>query len=1082
MTFLYRLQPLVFLILLAFSPIRSFSQCFQIETILVDACDDSGDEGFNEMVRFKINGTAVNTAGMIVNWPSQAWQGLVQNATTTSKVATLNAQITALGGCGQLIQPIAGVIPANAEVILITSPNFSLTANAFGALTQNVYILFQDNTTVTGGHFGNYNPVSGIRTLTISFGACSDTVSYDRSLLVDLMGAPGAANGAAVFFTPSGVATYGNSGCVAPIDVFSVDAGTPLNACPGATISLSGTAQGQTSIAWTAPTGTFVNSSNLATNFTLPLSASGTITLTLTVTNSCGNSISDIVLVNVNAATTPAFSAISPICSGDLLLPFPTTSLNGITGLWSPAPNNLLTTTYTFNPTAGQCATNFQMQVVVNISIIPDFLSAITLCTGNSAPILNNVSPNGVVGTWSPAVINNIISGSYTFTPSAGQCSAGFTTNVTVTNSTIVPDFPTTITLCSGSIAPLLNTTSPNGISGVWFPTTINNTTNGTYTFTPNAGQCATSLVTNVTVTSTTIIPNFASTLSICSGTVTPLLNSTSPNGIIGVWLPLTIDNTTNGTYVFTPNPGQCATNITTTVTVTSANILPSFAATLSICSGTVAPLLNSTSPNGIIGFWLPLTIDNTTNGTYVFTPNPGQCATNFTTTVTVTSPNIIPNFTTTLSLCSGSLAPVLNTTSPNGIIGNWSPSTINNTTNGTYTFTPNTGQCATSIVLTVTITPPNVTPIFNAFNPICSGDNLSPIATTSNNGITGTWSPSFDNSVTKLYTFLPNPGQCANTISMTLLVTPKTTPDFITNMNFCSGSVVPVLNTTSPNGISGTWSPTTLNNLVSDTYTFLPNSGQCANPVVLTVIISNNQSLTSEYFVCLDPLGNALFPVRIDSGLSPVDYNFTWTKAGNPIAVTDYYYDTSEVNVYQIIATNKVTGCITIIDVNVIAIPPATAYAYVNEDFGDQQQIIVIVTGGLGNFEYQLNYGPFQQSNIFNISKGGEYTIHVRDINGCNSFELNVTAINYPKFFTPNDDSYHDTWNVDGLQSFQKGSISIFDRYGKLLKQITPTGEGWDGIYNGNLLPSDDYWFVIFYQSFSGETKTFMSHFSLKR
>lgn len=1009
-----RLQTFFLIVLVAFSSVKTFSQCFDIETILVDACDDSGDEGYNEMVRFKVGSAAVNTSVMNVNWPSQAWQGLVQNATTTSKVATLNAQITALGGCGQLIQPTTGIIPPNAEVILITSPNFSLTANAFGALTQNVYIIFQDNTTVTGGHFGNYNSVSGIRTLTISFGACSDTVSYDRSLLVDALGAAGAANGAAVFFTPSGVATYGNSGCVAPIDVFSVEAGASLSTCPGTTISLSGTALGQTSITWTAPAGTFVNSSNLATNFTLPLSASGTITLTLTATNSCGNSISDTVIINVTPATTPTFNAISSICSGDTLLPFPSTSLNAITGLWTPIPNNLLTTNYTFNPTAGQCASNFQMQVIVNSTITPDFLPAITLCAGNSAPILNNASPNGVTGTWSPAVINNTVSGSYTFTPAAGQCSAIFITNLTVVISNIVPDFVTSITFCSGSIAPLLNSTSPNGISGVWSPTAINNTINGTYTFTPNTGQCASNLVTNVTVTNSNIVPNFASTLSLCSGTVAPLLNSTSPNGIIGVWLPLTIDNTTNGSYVFTPNP------------------------------------------------W--------------------QCATNFTTTVTVTSPNIVPNFTTTLSLCSGSLAPLLNTTSPNGIIGTWLPASINTTVNSTYIFTPNPGQCATSIALTVTITPPTVTPTFNAFNPICSGDNLSPFTTTSNNGIIGTWSPVFDNSITKLYTFLPNPGQCANTISMTLVVTPKITPDFIAYMSFCSGSVVPVLNTTSPNGISGTWSPTTINNLVSNTYTFQPNSGQCANPVVLTVIISNNQFLTSEYFVCIDALGNALFPVRIDSGLSPIDYNFTWTKAGNPMTITDYFYVTSEANVYQIVATNKVTGCITIIDVNVIAIPPATAYAYVNEDFADQQQIIVVVTGGLGNFEYQLDYGPFQPSNIFNISKGGEYTIHVRDINGCNSFELHVTAINYPKFFTPNDDSYHDTWNVEGLQSFQKGSISIFDRYGKLLKQITPTGEGWNGIYNGNLLPSDDYWFVIFYQSVSGKLKNFKSHFSLKR
>ena len=194
----FSLKSIVLLILVAFSSFQSFSQCFEIETILVDACDDSGDEGFNEMVRFRIGSVAVNTTGMNVNWPSQSWQGLVQNTTTISKVATLNAQIAALGGCGRLIQPTAGVIPANTGVILITSSNFSLTANTFNAA-----------------------------------------------------GFPGAANGASINFSSGGVATYGNLGCVAPVDVFSVEAGNAVSACPGGTVSLVGVGQGQIGISWT---------------------------------------------------------------------------------------------------------------------------------------------------------------------------------------------------------------------------------------------------------------------------------------------------------------------------------------------------------------------------------------------------------------------------------------------------------------------------------------------------------------------------------------------------------------------------------------------------------------------------------------------------------------------------------------------------------------------------------------------------------------------------------------------------------------------------------------------------------------
>jgi len=138
-----RLQSFFLIVFFTFFSVNTFAQCLQIETILVDACDDSGDEGFNEMVRFKTGATPVNVGVMNVNWPAQSWQGLLQNAFTASKVATLNAQIAALGGCGRLLEPVLGVIPANTKVILITSQNFSLTANAFGALTQDVIFFFK---------------------------------------------------------------------------------------------------------------------------------------------------------------------------------------------------------------------------------------------------------------------------------------------------------------------------------------------------------------------------------------------------------------------------------------------------------------------------------------------------------------------------------------------------------------------------------------------------------------------------------------------------------------------------------------------------------------------------------------------------------------------------------------------------------------------------------------------------------------------------------------------------------------------------------------------------------------------------
>jgi gliding motility-associated-like protein len=91
-----------------------------------------------------------------------------------------------------------------------------------------------------------------------------------------------------------------------------------------------------------------------------------------------------------------------------------------------------------------------------------------------------------------------------------------------------------------------------------------------------------------------------------------------------------------------------------------------------------------------------------------------------------------------------------------------------------------------------------------------------------------------------------------------------------------------------------------------------------------------------------------------------------------------------------------------------------------------------------------------------------------------------------YPKFFTPNNDGYNDYWNIPNYKNFFQAQISIFDRYGKLVKEISPIDLGWDGYYNGNLMPATDYWFNLKYKekNINGdlESKSFRSHFSLKR
>ena len=143
--------------------------------------------------------------------------------------------------------------------------------------------------------------------------------------------------------------------------------------------------------------------------------------------------------------------------------------------------------------------------------------------------------------------------------------------------------------------------------------------------------------------------------------------------------------------------------------------------------------------------------------------------------------------------------------------------------------------------------------------------------------------------------------------------------------------------------------------------------------------------------------------------------------------------------------------------------------------------------------YEYQLEEGaPWQSSPIFtNIPAGVEYTIHIRDVktpNPCNDdYTDTVQVINYPHFFTPNGDGINDTWNIRGLNGQETAKIYIFDRYGKLLKQISPLDSGgWNGTLNGQPLPATDYWFTVDYYEITPDgtlvPKQFKAHFSLKR
>lgn len=259
-----------------------------------------------------------------------------------------------------------------------------------------------------------------------------------------------------------------------------------------------------------------------------------------------------------------------------------------------------------------------------------------------------------------------------------------------------------------------------------------------------------------------------------------------------------------------------------------------------------------------------------------------------------------------------------------------------------------------------------------------------------------------------------------------------------------------------------------------------------CFDVVELQLIINlfPDPQLLPEYFICEDyETGTLLNSATLDSGISGANLLFEWTLDGAPYGGNTPSITTTQVGDYVVTATNTVTLCAKTASAKVIKYTPYLEVIY-SDAFDYPTFITVNVLGsGSGNYEYQLDTLPFQDSNTFNNVRAGEHLISVRDKDGhCNPAPINAIIINYPKFFTPNGDGYNESWNIPHLALTNPNtSIFIFDRYGKFLKEISPSGEGWNGMFNGQPLPSSDYWFTVEYDE-EGTSKVFKSHFTLKR
>lgn len=165
------------------------------------------------------------------------------------------------------------------------------------------------------------------------------------------------------------------------------------------------------------------------------------------------------------------------------------------------------------------------------------------------------------------------------------------------------------------------------------------------------------------------------------------------------------------------------------------------------------------------------------------------------------------------------------------------------------------------------------------------------------------------------------------------------------------------------------------------------------------------------------------------------------------------------DVGEYQVTATN-IHGCTytKTYKVEFYQIPIITELIVENES-----QITVNVLSESTNLLYSLDNGTWQQSNVFSNLSPGVHQVNVKLETGCFSESKNTYLLDLTNFISPNGDGINDTWSFPGLNEVEGSTIKIVDRYGKIIYQ--EDGQKpfvWNGSFNGQTLPTADYWYII--------------------
>jgi len=243
-----------------------------------------------------------------------------------------------------------------------------------------------------------------------------------------------------------------------------------------------------------------------------------------------------------------------------------------------------------------------------------------------------------------------------------------------------------------------------------------------------------------------------------------------------------------------------------------------------------------------------------------------------------------------------------------------------------------------------------------------------------------------------------------------------------------------------------------------------------------ITVVQTPELDIDTEVFICESASG-----VEIGDPFGLGQFSYMWDTGETTSSI---FVDQD--GAYSITVTNSSNGvdCSITKTVNVtISLTPRIDEVII-EDL-QKNNTVQVVTELDVSYEYQLDNGPFQTSNIFSNVAPGLHTVTINDPKGCGSVSTQITVVGFPKFFTPNGDGTNDYWHIEGLETLQEPVVHIYNRYGMFIKELDRQSLGWDGTFNGRELPSTDYWFKLSYMDVQGlrvQAAYINNHFALRR